>query len=293
MNRAGDDQVSVQEQQMHHYNGRRSMKVAFQGERGAYSEEAIISHWADVAEPIPCPHLHDVFDVVEGGLVDMGLIAVENTIEGTVARSLDLLYERPLKVLDETVLRVRHCLISNPGVKMLDIKRVYSHPQALGQSQAYLYSRGYEPVGVYDTAGSVSLVKKQYMLDAAAVASRRAAEVYGMEILAEGIETNIENYTRFLAVGEGDTGPTGRDKTSLAFTLERSETLIEALHSISIGDATLLRIDSRPLLGEPWKYVYFIDIEGHIAEPAVRNAVEKLGEKATHIKHLGSYPRAG
>lgn len=268
------------------------MRVAFQGEKGAYSEEAIISHWGDGAEPLPCPYLHDVFDAVEAGEADLGLTPVENSIEGTVTRTLDLLYVRPLKVLDETVLRVRHCLISNPGVKLEDVKRVYSHPQALGQSRVFLERHEYDPVGEYDTAGSVKLVKERGLMDAAAVASRRAAEVYSMEVLAESVETHSENYTRFLAIGKGEVNPTGRDKTSIAFTLDhRIGTLIGALNALTVRGVNLLRIDSRPLLGEPWKYVYFVDLEGHIKEPAVRHAVEKLGEQTSHVKHLGSYPR--
>jgi len=267
------------------------MNVAFQGEIGAYSEEAVISHWGSRATPMPRPHLQDVFDAVETGEADMGLVPVENSVEGTVARTLDLLYERPLKVQGETVLRVRHCLIVNPGVKLEDVKRVYSHPQALGQSRAFLERHRYEPVGEYDTAGSVKLVKEKGMMDAAAVASRRAAEVYGMEVLAEGIETSSENYTRFLAIGTGEAGPTGRDKTSLAFTLDRNGALVGALNALAVTGVNLLRIDSRHLLGEPWKYVYFLDLEGHVKKPSVRRAVEKLGEKTSHLKHLGSYPR--
>jgi prephenate dehydratase len=269
-----------------------AVRVAFQGEIGAYSEEAIISHWGSRATPLPRQYLQGVFDAVEAGEADLGLVPVENSIEGTVARTLDLLYERPLKVQGEIVLRVRHCLIANPRVKLEDVKRVYSHPQALGQSRAFLDRHRYEPVGEYDTAGSVKLIKEKGMMDAAAVASRRAAEVYGMEVLAEGIETSSENYTRFLAIGAGETSPTERDKTSLAFTLNHNETLIGALNTIAVRGVNLLRIDSRPLLGEPWKYVYFVDLEGHIKEPAVRQALEKLGEQTMNVKHLGSYPRA-
>ena len=267
------------------------MRVAFQGEWGAYSEEAIVSHWGDGAEPMPRPYLHDVFDSVEKGEAEVGLVPVENSIEGTVTRTLDLLYERPLKILDETVLRVRHCLVANPGVKLEDVKRVHSHPQALGQCRIFLERHGYEPVGEYDTAGSVKLVKERGMMDAAALASRRAAEVYGMEVLAEGVETHSENYTRFLAIGTGETGLTGRDKTSLAFTLDRNGALVGALNALAVTGVNLLRIDSRPLLGKPWKYVYFVDLEGHVKEPSVRRVVEKLGEQTSNVKHLGSYPR--
>ncbi|MFH0851064.1 MAG: prephenate dehydratase domain-containing protein, partial [Candidatus Bathyarchaeota archaeon] len=149
------------------------MRVAFQGERGAYSEEAINRHWADRAEPVPRPYLMDVFDAVEKGDVDLGLVPVENSIEGSIVRSFDLLNERSLVAQGETVLRVVHCLIVYPGVKAGEVKNVYSHPQALGQARQYLERHGYEPVAHYDTAGSVKLIRDNRLMDAAAIASLR------------------------------------------------------------------------------------------------------------------------
>ncbi len=268
------------------------MKVAFQGERGAYSEEAIIAHWGEAAEPLPRPYLPDVFDAVEKGYADLGLVAVENSIQGSIVRTFDLLNERTLRAQGETVLKIVHCLIANPGVEAGDVKRVYSHPQALGQSREYLERRGLEPVGVYDTAGSVKMIKEQGLMDAAAIASQRAAEVFDMKVLIRGIETHNENYTRFLVIGGEEPEPTGRDKTSLAFVVEhRPGTLVKALNSFVKRRINLCKIESRPLLGKPWEYIFFIDFHGHMKDPEVDEALKELRGQTRYIKHLGSYPR--
>ena len=268
------------------------MKVAFQGERGAYSEEAVMAHWGEAAEPLPRPYLPDVFDAVEKGYADLGLVAVENSIEGSIVRTFDLLNERTLKAQGETVLRIVHCLIANPGVEAGDVKRVYSHPQALGQSREYLERNRLEPVGAYDTAGSVKMIKEQGLMDAAAIASQRAAEVYGMNVLEKGIETHKENYTRFLVIGRDEPEPTGIDKTSLAFVVEHSPgTLVKALNALSTRGINLCKIESRPLVGTPWEYIFFIDLHGHVKDPKVAKAFEELRGQTRYIKHLGSYSR--
>lgn len=268
------------------------MKVAFQGEEGAYSEEAIVAHWGGQAEPVPRPYLPDVFDAVEQEEAELGLVPVENSIEGSIVRTFDLLNERTLKAQGETVLRIVHCLIANPGVRAEDVVKVYSHPQALGQCREYLERNGYEPVGAYDTAGSVKMLRDEGLRDAAAIASRRAAEVYGMNVLVEGIETHKENYTRFLVVGEEDPESTGVDRTSLAFIVDhRPGTLVRALKALSDRDINLCKIESRPLVGKPWEYIFFIDIHGHIHDTEVEEALVELRGETRYIKHLGSYPR--
>ena len=268
------------------------MRVAFQGERGAYSEEAIMAHWGEAAEPLPRPYLPDVFDAVEKGDADLGLVPVENSIEGSIVRTFDLLNERTLRAQGETVLRIVHCLITNPGVEAGDVKRVYSHPQALGQSREYLERRGLEPVGAYDTAGSVKMIKEQGLTDAAAIASQRAAEVYGMNVLERGIETHKENYTRFLVIGRDEPEPTGADKTSLAFVVEhRPGTLVKALNALAKRRINLCKIESRPIVGTPWEYIFFIDFHGHVKDPEVAKAFEELRGQTRYIKHLGSYSR--
>lgn len=268
------------------------MRVAFQGERGAYSEEAIMAHWGEAVEPLPRPYLPDVFEAVERGDADLGLVPVENSIEGSIVRTFDLLNERTLRAQGETVLRVVHCLIANPGVEAGDVKRVYSHPQALGQCREYIERRGLEPVGAYDTAGSVKMIKEQGLTDAAAIASQRAAEVYGMNVIERGIETHKENYTRFLVVGRGEPEPTGTDKTSLAFVVDhRPGTLVKALNALAKRNINLCKIESRPLVGTPWEYIFFIDFHGHAGNSDVAKALEELRGQTRYIKHLGSYPR--
>jgi chorismate mutase/prephenate dehydratase len=268
------------------------VRVAFQGERGAYSEEAITAHWGEAAEPLPRPYLPDVFDVVEKRHADLGLVAVENSIQGSVVRTFDLLNERTIKAQGETVLRIVHCLIVNPEVEAGDVKKVYSHPQALGQCREYLERRGLEPVGAYDTAGSVKMLKEQGIMDAAAIASQRAAEVYGMKVLEREIETHNENYTRFLVVGREEPEPTGRDKTSLAFVVaHRPGTLVKALNTLAGRGINLCKIESRPLLGKPWEYIFFVDFHDHVKTPKVVEAIEELRSQTSYIKHLGSYPR--
>jgi len=269
------------------------MRISYQGMPGAYSEAAILQRWSGVAEPVPKPYLEEVFDAVEVGEADAGLVPVENTIEGSVTRTYDLLNERSLTVLGETVFRVIHCLIANPGVEPGDIKRVYSHPQALGQTQPYLTVHGYELVNHFDTAGAVKMIRDEGLRDAAAVASRRAAEIYGMNVLAEGIETNRENYTRFLHIGLGAEMSTGRDKTSLAFTIDhRPGTLVAALRVLADRRLNLTKIESRPYPGRSWEYIFFIDFEGHRDDLVSMEALRELSAYARSLKILGSYPRA-
>jgi chorismate mutase/prephenate dehydratase len=269
------------------------MRVAFQGERGAYSEEAIMQHFGSPAKPVPRPYLRDVFDAVEGGEADLGLVPVENTLEGSIVRTYDFLFERTLKACGEVVLRVVHCLISIPGVCLEDVRKVYSHPQALGQCRTYLEEHGYEAVAAYDTAGSVKMLKERGSRDLAAIASRRAAEVYGMTVLASGIETHDENYTRFLIIGDEDHAPTSSDKTSIAFIVDhRPGTLHLALKAFAGNGVNLTKIESRPQVGKPWEYVFFIDVEGHREDSNMRMALKELSESSRSVKILGSYPHA-
>jgi chorismate mutase/prephenate dehydratase len=268
-------------------------RVAFQGEKGAYSEEAIYKHYGSEVETVPRPYLKDVFDAVESGKADFGLVPVENTIEGSIVRSFDLLNERSLRASGEEIHRIQHCLIAHPDAKLEDIKKAYSHPQALGQSREYLESHNIEAMNFYDTAGSVKWIKENNIMDAAGVASAQAAETYGMKILASGIETNQENYTRFLEIGYSETEPTGKDKTTLAFIVQhRPGTLVGALKEFSDRGINLEKIESRPRIGKPWEYIFFVDLEGHIKDKRISSALEALNKYTLYLKHLGSYPRA-
>ncbi len=270
------------------------MRVAFQGEKGAYSEEAIFKHYGTEVESVPCPYLRDVYNAVEEGKADFGLVPVENTIEGTIVRAYDLLNDRSLKASGEEIHRIQHCLIAHPDAELSDIKKAYSHPQALGQSREWLEDHNIEAVSFYDTAGSVKWIKENDIRDAAGVASAQAADEYGMKILARGIETNNENYTRFLEIGNENREPTGNDKTTLAFIVaHKPGTLVSALSEFSSRGVNLSKIESRPRVGTPWEYIFFVELDGHITDENLAAAVEGLEEYTIYIKHLGSYPKAG
>jgi len=269
------------------------VRVGFQGELGAYSEEAIIQHFGEEAQPVPKPYIKDVFLAVENGEADLGLVAVENSLEGTIVRTFDYLLERNLKIMGETVLRVVHCLIANKGVRLEDLKRAYSHPQALGQSRVYLEKHDLEAVLWYDTAGSVKMIKEEGHSDAAAIASARAAEVYDMAILDRGLETSNENFTRFFVIGKEEVEPTGNDKSTIAYIVDhRPGTLLDSLRAFASKRLNLAKIESRPIPGRPWEYTFFVDIEAHREDPMMKEALVELEESTNFIKILGSYPRA-
>lgn len=267
------------------------MRVAFQGEPGAYSEQAVFGYFGAI-QTQPCESFDAVFEAVTSGAAQAGLIPIENSLAGSIHQNYDLLLRHHLHIRGEYFLRVRHCLIAAPGVTMADLKKVISHPQALGQCAGYLRERGLKPEAVYDTAGSVKMLKESGARDVAAIASRRAAELYGMQILQEGIEDNPENYTRFLAIQPESATPTGEAKTSIVFTLKNTPgALFKALSVFALRDIDLTKIESRPLAGKPWEYLFYIDLIGAVHEPHVTRALDHLGEYALMLRVLGSYAR--
>lgn len=269
------------------------MKIAFQGERGAYSEEAIIRNYGKEVEAIPKPSLRDVFRAVEMDEAEFGLLPAENTLEGSITQTYDLLFESDLKIRGEVILRIVHCLMANPGVALKEVRRVYSHPQALRQCSHFIERNRLEEVPMYDTAGSAKMIKEASLRDAAAIASRRAAEIYGLSILLEGIESNPENYTRFLIIGHEDHPPTGRDKTTIAFKIEHTPgSLFRALKPFAELEVNLTKIESRPIPGRPWEYTFYLDLEGHREDQRVKLALKELEKASLYVKILGSYPRA-
>jgi len=267
--------------------------VAFQGERGAYSEEAALSYFGSKIDFLPCKTLSAVFQAVESGRATVGIVPVENSLEGAVSETYDLLLSSSLIVSGEYNLRVKHCLLTNPGVKIEDIKRVYSHPQALAQCRRFLESLHAEIIPYYDTAGSAYMIKREELRDAAAVASRRAAEIYGLQILAESIEDSPNNYTRFFVIGKFEREPTGKDKTSVVFTTRHVPgALYAALGVFAKRGINLTKIESRPTKQTPWEYNFYVDFEGHKSDANVQAALEELKAYTLYIKILGSYPRA-
>lgn len=267
------------------------MIVAFQGEAGAYSEQAVLGHFGSV-EIFPCESFEAVFDAVNAGKCASAMIPIENSLAGSIHENYDLLLRNALQIVGETSLRVRHCLIAAPGVEMGELRKAISHPQALGQCAGYLRSHGFQAEQAYDTAGSVKLLRESGARDTAAIASRRAAELYGMNILEEGIEDNPQNYTRFLAIQREPEPFQGEAKTSIVFTLKNTPgALFKAMSAFALRDIDLTKIESRPLQGSPWEYLFYIDLIGAAQEVPVRRALEHLGEYAVMLRVLGSYPR--
>ncbi len=218
--------------------GKQKVRVAFQGERGAFSESAVYTFFGASVDVKPCRDLTEVFESVDKQETQFGVVPVENSLEGSINQTYDLFLTHDLKVCGEIILRVSHCLIANPETSLEAVKTVYSHPQALAQCRNFLERLGRELVPTYDTAGSVKMLKEKGLKDAAAVASERAAEIYGMKILAREIEDNPANYTRFFVLSKEDSPKTGKDKTSIIFgacsharlALSRSEGICETRH---------------------------------------------------------------
>ncbi len=267
--------------------------VAFQGERGAYSEEAAFHFFGPLTEAKPCESLDDVFKAVEQGGAQFGIVPIENSLEGSISRSYDLLLDSNLMVCGETELRIVHCLIANPGTRLDSIKRVYSHPQALGQCQSFLRHLNCELIPNYDTAGSVKMIKEKGISDGAAIASARAAEIYGMQIIAKEIEDNPNNFTRFFILAKQDSPPSGNDKTSIVFSVKhRPGALYEFLRKLASRNINLTKIESRPTRLKAWEYNFYLDFEGHREDKIAQEVLGELGETSLFIKVLGSYPKA-
>jgi chorismate mutase/prephenate dehydratase len=269
------------------------LTVAFQGEIGAYSEEAVFQYFGHSVTAKPSESFDSVFKLVEQGEASFGVVPVENSLEGSISRVYDLLLNSNLQVCGELDLRIIHCLIANRGATLSTIKKVYSHPQALGQSQTFLNHLGVESISIYDTAGSVKMIKEQKMLDSAAVASARAAEIYNMKILAREIEDNPNNFTRFFILSKTDSPPTGMDKTSIVFSVKHEPgALYDAIKEFADSKINLTKIESRPTRQKAWEYNFYLDFEGHRQDKIVKDTLQRLEKHTLFLKVLGSYPKA-
>ncbi len=270
------------------------MKVAFQGERGAYSEAAAIAYFGAEIEPVACPIFDAVFDAVDCGECERGIVPVENSLAGSIHRNYDLMQRHTLSIVGEHIFRVRHCLIVHPDAALSDIRKIISHPQALAQCEGYIDRLGLEREPWYDTAGAVKSLLETGRHDHAAIASRRAAEVYEMQILASGIEDVAANYTRFLVLAREPQAPMGASaKTSVAFTLPQGGTtpgsLFRAIGVFAMRDINLTKIESRPTPAETFNYIFYLDFEGSQDEPRCARALDHLREMAPDVRVLGSY----
>lgn len=268
-------------------------RVAFQGERGAYSEMATLQYFPK-ARLAPKKSFQDVFDAAKDGEAEYVVVPVENSIEGSVNEIYDLLLQTKMDVIGEVYQRVRHCLIANRDTKK--IKYVHSHPQALAQCRGYLQRKMLEPVPAYDTAGAVKMIKESRMLDSGAIASKRAAELYDMEILDEDIEDRKNNYTRFLVLSSKkaqDNAKSGSFKTSIIFSVKHVPgALFGIVGEFAIRKINLTKIESRPTKETPWEYNFYVDFEGHAQDKTVKEALRSIKPKTSYTKILGSYKKA-
>jgi prephenate dehydratase len=278
---------------------RKKERVAFQGERGAFSQVAVHQLLGAHVEVVPCQRFDEAFGILARGKVDAAVIPVENTLHGSVHENYDNLLKYKLPIVAETNVRIVHNLIALPGVRTNKIRRVYSHPVALNQCLKFFADRpNLERVPFYDTAGSVKMLVEERPPDAAAIASEVAAEIYGAKVLRRSIEDDRLNFTRFVLLRGKKAarelpkaGKTGY-KTSLVFaTCNEPGYLFRALSVFALRDINLAKIESRPLRGKPWEYLFYLDLHGRIDDEPVKRALGHLSELTDFQRVLGCYPR--
>jgi prephenate dehydratase len=272
----------------------RLTSVAIQGERGAFSELAVRSLFGSRARIVPCPDFESLFRSAESGRARYALAPVENTIAGSIHRVHDLLLDSPLKVTGEAIVRVAHHLLALPGVTFRQLRRIYSHPVALAQCEEFFQRHGHlTRVATHDTAGSVRLLVEEGARDAAAIAPEPAARLYGARIVRRHLEDHHANFTRFFLLTRRGRPERRPNKTSVLFaTRDVPGALFRCMGVFALRDINLMKIESRPLVGRPWEYVFYVDFEGSQEEERCRNALRHLREVCHFVKVLGSYPRA-
>jgi chorismate mutase/prephenate dehydratase len=268
------------------------ISVAYLGPQGTFSEAAVMKRFGHGSRRVPCPSMDEVFREVEGGEASYGVVPVENSSEGAIGRTLDLLLQSPLKVCGEVMLPVHQCLLAATADKS-GIKRIYSHPQSLGQCQGWLNANlpHAERIAAASNTEAVMLASKEK--DSAAIAGKQAAEIYDVAVLAENIEDDPRNTTRFLLIGNQDVSPSGKDKTSLVMSApNRPGAVHDLLAPLARHGVSMTKLESRPARSGLWEYVFFMDIEGHQQDDAVGAALTELKQVAAFVKVLGSYPVA-
>ena len=275
--------------------------IAFQGERGAFSEEATRRLLGHGVKALPCTRFEDLFRNLKDGRAAGAVVPIENTLAGSVHENYDHLVNFELPIVAETSVRIVHNLIALPGVKFSQIKRVYSHPVALNQCLDF-FARNpqMEKIPFYDTAGSVKMLAEERLTDAAAIASRVAAEIYDARILRRSIESDRQNFTRFFLLRTPEyarrhplqAAENAQWKTSLVFSTRNIPgALFRALSAFALRDLNLMKIESRPLRGKPWEYLFYLDFLGRVDSPVAVNALNHLRETADFLRVLGCYPK--
>ena len=270
------------------------LKVAFLGPEGTFTQAAVLKHFGSSVRALPLAAIDEVFHEVEAGVADFGVVPIENSSEGTVNHTLDMFLSSGLKICGEVELRIHHCLMGRM-TGIAGIKRVCAHPQALAQCRAWLDDQlpGVERAAVSSNAEGARRARDERAT--AAIASRAAAEIYGLTLLANEIEDRPDNTTRFLVVGRKLFGSSGADRTTLLVSASDTDdagALFRLLGPLAEHRVNMTRIESRPSQKRKWDYVFFIDIEGHVSDPSVAKALADLEKCASLFKILGSYPRA-
>jgi len=265
--------------------------ISFQGERGAYSEAAATIFFADKIETIPCSTFAEVLKNTEGGRSDYSILPIENSLEGSVGESNDLLLGMSLNAMGEIYYRIRHCLIGTGSIGEIDT--VYSHPQALGQCRQFIQEHSLKTIPCYDTAGSVKIISDLNKKNIACIASKRAAKIYDIPIIQEGIENNQNNYTRFLVFSKIKNDEVENCKTSIVFSVKHeSGALYHIINEFYQYKVNLTKIESRPNKDTPWEYNFYVDFEGHVDNSSIKEMLQKLRGNTSFLKILGSYPIA-
>ena len=266
------------------------MTIAYQGEPGAFSEAAARRVDPD-AQLAPCRSFDEVFDAVQAGTAAYGILPIENSIGGSIHRNYDLLLERTLPIVAEVELPVIHHLLALPGATLDGLRRVYSHPQGLAQCERFLRTlTRVEIIATYDTAGSAKMVADAGLKDAGAIASARAGEVFGLTSLAASVQDFDDNITRFLVVGAEPLPNRVADKTSIVFTLPNEPgSLFKALSVFALRGISLTKLESRPIQGRPWEYLFYVDLAAAREELHCARALAHLGEFAPMLRTLGTY----
>lgn len=267
------------------------LRVAFQGEPGAYSQRALLSLF-DGASPVPLPSIHKVFESVEIGSVDYGVVPLENSQAGSINETYDLLVRHGVRIVAEKIVRISHCLLGLPGGSVGAVKVVFSHPQALAQCEEFLDSLPVERVAVHDTAGAARIVAEEQKGGSAAIASEEAAALYGLDVLAGEIEDRPDNSTKFVAIGGEETKIFGEPtKTSIVLsTANVPGALFSCLKEFADRGLNLTKLESRPSREKAWQSHFYLDFEAPVTDPAAVGALEALSRHTSFLRVLGSYP---
>lgn len=267
------------------------INVSFQGERGAYSEAAARIFFNKEIDTVPLATFAEVLENTSSDKTECSILPVENSLEGSVGESYDLLYSTDLNAIGEIYHRIEHCLI---GIGKLDeVNTVYSHPQALGQCRKFIEEHSMKTIPSYDTAGSVKIVKELNKRNCASIASKDAAEIYEMPIISGNITNNLNNYTRFLILSKSNSSITGNDKTSIIFSIKHEPgSLFRIIENFHKNNVNMTKIESRPTKTNTWEYNFYVDFEGHKDDSKISEMLEKIKHDTLFMKILGSYPSA-